>query len=173
MQYKSSVAIIGLQLPRWFLVERKNSVKTDGIMPLDPSIDQMTRSTGKWEKEEDIKLKAAVQTHGGKNWVAIAALVPDRTRLQCKNRWRALKPSIDRVTGPKGKWKEDEDIKLKNAVKQLGSNNWVAIAALITGRTNVQCHHRWRSALDPGIDQMTRSTGKWEEEENIKMKAAV
>jgi hypothetical protein len=35
-----------------------------------------------------IKLKAAVQIHGGKNWDAVAALVPGRTRKQCQNRLR-------------------------------------------------------------------------------------
>jgi hypothetical protein len=140
---------------------------------LDPSIYQMTGSTGKWEEEEDIKLKAAVQTHGGKNWVAIATLVPSRTRLQCWNRWRnVLNPSIGRVTGRKRKWEEDEDIKLKGAVQKHG-NDWVAIAALVSGRTRSQCKTRWYNALNPSIAQTTGSTGKWEEEEDIKLKAAV
>jgi hypothetical protein len=46
---------------------------------LDPSIDRANGSTGKWSVDKDVKLKDAVQTHGGKNWGPIAALVPGRT----------------------------------------------------------------------------------------------
>jgi hypothetical protein len=37
-------------------------------------------------KDEDIKLKEAVLMYGGRNWAAIAAQVPGRTRKQCHNR---------------------------------------------------------------------------------------
>jgi hypothetical protein len=36
---------------------------------------------GKHEVDEDIKLRGAVQTHGGKNWVAVAALIPGRLKI--------------------------------------------------------------------------------------------
>jgi hypothetical protein len=36
---------------------------------------------GKWAADEDSKLKDAVQTHGGKNWKTIAALVLGRTKI--------------------------------------------------------------------------------------------
>jgi hypothetical protein len=42
--------------------------------------------TGVWTTEEDIKLKDAVQMHDGKNWHAIAVLVPGRTKMQCSGR---------------------------------------------------------------------------------------
>jgi hypothetical protein len=141
---------------------------------LDPSIDRLTECMGKWEEEEDIKLKNAVQKLGSKNWVAIAALVPGRTKIQCKNRWYGtLNPSIDRLTGCMGKWEEEEDIKLKNAVQKLGSKNWVAIAALVPGRTKMQCSNRWRNALNPSIALTAGSTGAWTTGEIIKLKAAV
>jgi hypothetical protein len=59
----------------WFLVERISSVFTDGSV-LNPSIDRTTRRTGEWSALEDIDLNDAVQTHGGKDWFAVAALVP-------------------------------------------------------------------------------------------------
>jgi hypothetical protein len=59
---------------------------------------------GEWSKEESIKLKDAVQNHGDKDWVAISALVPNRTKKQCYNRW-----NYDRANGRKGKWTEVED----------------------------------------------------------------
>jgi hypothetical protein len=53
---------------------------------VDASIDGTTGRTGTWTEDEDIKLKDAVQMHGGKNWIAIAALVPGRTKSQCNSR---------------------------------------------------------------------------------------
>jgi hypothetical protein len=141
---------------------------------LYPSIGQTTARSGKWTEDEDMKLKNAVQKHGGKDWVAIATLVPGRTTKQCWNRWHdVLDPSIDRVTGCMGKWEEEEDIKLKNAVHKLGSKNWVAIAALVPGRTKIQCKNRWYGTLNPSIDRVTERTGKWKEVEDIKLKDAV
>jgi hypothetical protein len=41
-------------------------------------------------------LKYAVEMHGGKDWVAIAALVPYRSKSQCHKRWHnVLKGAID------------------------------------------------------------------------------
>jgi hypothetical protein len=55
----------------------------NGMTSWDPKIDRASWRTAKWTVVEVIKLAAAVQTHGGKNWVQIAALVPGRTRNQC------------------------------------------------------------------------------------------
>jgi hypothetical protein len=134
----------------------------------DPNID---RACGSWTGEEDSKLKDAVQTHGGKNWYAIAALVPGRTQIQCQGRWReVLDPSIDRASGRTGTWTEDEDIKLKAAVQAHGGKNWNAIAALIMGRSRKQCHNRWNDVLDPNIE---RKSGSWTAEEDSTLKDAV
>jgi hypothetical protein len=87
-----------------------------------------------WTEDEDSKLKGAVRTYGGKNWDAIAALVPGRTYAQCYNRWHdTLEPIIDRTTGRTGKWGEDEDIKLKDAIQMHGAKNWKEIAVLVLG----------------------------------------
>jgi hypothetical protein len=111
---------------------------------LNRSIDRASKRTGKWPVEEYIKLKGAVQTYGGKNWDAIAALVPGRGRYQCYSRWRrVLNRSIDRTSERTGKWPAEEDIKLKDAVQTHGGKNWDAIAALVPGRVASQCWHRW------------------------------
>jgi hypothetical protein len=81
--------------------------------------------------------------------------------------------SIDETNGRRGKWTEDEDIKLKDAVHVHGGNNWDAIAALVPGRMRNQCHHRWHNALNPSIDGATRRQGKWTEDEDIKLKSLV
>jgi uncharacterized protein (DUF2237 family) len=142
---------------------------------VDPSIDRANGYTGTWTENEDSKLKHAVLTHGGKNWVAIAALVPGRRSSQCHIRWNYfLDPSIDRAIARTGLWSEDEYSKLKDAAHTMhGGKNWVAIAALVPGRTRQQCMHRWIDLLDPSIDRATASKGKWVENEDSKLKDAV
>jgi hypothetical protein len=141
---------------------------------LDPSIDRTNRRTGKWTEDEDIKLKDAVQTHGGKNWVAIAAMVPCRAQKQCRSRWHdVLKQKMDRANGRTGKWTEDEDIKLKDAVQLHGGKDWAAITALVPGRTKKQCSRRWDDVLNPSIALTAGCTGKWTTDEDSKLKDAV
>jgi hypothetical protein len=66
----------------------------------------------KWTQEEDAKLTKAVKKHGS-DFVAVAALVHDRTKGQCQGRWdRNCGPSA--VAAPahtKGKWTPEEDAK--------------------------------------------------------------
>jgi hypothetical protein len=149
MQYNCTLARIGVELPLWFLVERKRSVVTDGIMSWIPApTERMDVRVNGWKV--DIKLKDAVQMHNGKNWRAIAALVPGRAEIQCHNRWRnVLDPSTwtDRANARTGKWAEDEDSELREAVQTHGGKNWVEIVALVPGRTKKQCLNRWHNSL--------------------------
>jgi uncharacterized protein (DUF2237 family) len=141
---------------------------------LDPSVAPTAGRTGTWTVDEDLKLKAAVQIHGGKNWNAIAAMVPGRTKNQCNKRWHNyFDPSVAPTAGRTGTWTEDEDNKLKVAVQMQGGKNWNAIAALVPGRTKHQCHSRWRYALDPSMALTAEITGTWAEAEVLKLKAAV
>jgi myb proto-oncogene protein len=117
---------------------------------------------GRWTADEDSKLKDAVLTHGGMNWAAITSLVPGRTRIQCNDRWnKYLDPSIDWTTRRTGKWTPVEDSKLKDAVETHGDQNWYVIAALIPGRTKLQCRTRWQNAFDPSIGGASGRTGTW------------
>jgi hypothetical protein len=150
----------------------RNQCRNKWNAALDLDIDRANGRTGsRWTAVEDSKLKDAVVTYGGKNWAAIAALVPGRTRNQCGSRWRDfLNPSIDRANG---KWSEDEDSKLKDAVQTHGGKNWGLISALVPGRSRLQCTSRWHNTLDPSIDRESGRTGKWSEDEDIKLKNAV
>jgi hypothetical protein len=141
---------------------------------LDSSMDGTTKRTCKWTPEEDVKLKDSVEMHGGKDWAAITALIPGRTRSQCRNRWKdGLDPKIDRTNGRTGKWAKDEDIVLKDAVQTHGGKNWAAIAELVSGRTTSQCSTRWMKALNPSIDHANGLKGKWTEDEDSKLKDSV
>jgi hypothetical protein len=138
---------------------------------VDPRIDRTAPRTGPWTKDEDDKLKKAAEKYGGKNWDAVAALVPSRTRSQCTGRWHdTLDPSI-RKTERTGKWTADEDKTLKDAVKQYNGKNWDAIASLVPGRTKKQCTNRWCNAL--GHLVATGRTDTWTTDDDNKLQDAV
>jgi len=50
---------------------------------------------------------------------------------------------------------------LGEAVKNFGGKNWKKIAESLTGRTDVQCLHRWQKVLNPNLVK-----GPWTEEED-------
>ncbi|KAF0905587.1 hypothetical protein E2562_007380 [Oryza meyeriana var. granulata] len=117
-----------------------------------------------WAKEEDLQLRAAVNTFGT-NWQLVSASMDGRTGNQCSNRWRkTLNPDRSRV----GRWSLDEDKRLMVAVKLFGSGSWNKIAQFIPGRTQSQCNERWRNVLDPDI-----YLGEWRPEEDSKLLASV
>jgi hypothetical protein len=140
------------------------------------------RAIRRWTLEEDAKLAHAVANTSNKkwgkeyktDWPAVAALVPGRTKIQCKSRRvDILDPSIGRASGHKGKWTEIEDSKLKDAVQTHGDEDWGAIAMPVPGRTRKQCRCRWQDALDPCVVLTGGSNGRWEEYEDSKLKDAV
>jgi hypothetical protein len=159
-----------------------DNADADPMTDSKPNAGASTRATGYWTPEEDAKLTSAVTNTSKKkrgkeyktDWVAIAALVPGRTRCQCHHRWNiVLDPSTKRASGRKGKWAEDEDIKLKDAVQTHGEKDWAAIAALVPGRAGQQCRDRWNKALTPSIDEASGRTGKWTAVEDSKLKDAI
>jgi myb proto-oncogene protein len=175
MQYKRMVPRVGVRLQRWFLVERKKKCWSRWHNALDSSIDLVNRRTGIWTAFEGSKLKEAVQTHGGKDWAVISALIPGRTKKQCNNRWHHDNLGCNIVSASRrtGKWVEDEDSKLKDAVQTHGDKNWVTISALVPGRTKKQCSDRWRDTLNPSIGRANGREGKWTPVEDSKLNDAV
>jgi myb proto-oncogene protein len=97
-------------------------------------------------RSKDATLTEAVNKHGN-HWVELTAMVSGRTHKQCRHRWTQ---TLDHANRSKGKWSPEEDTKLKEAVKKHG-NHWVEVAAMVPGRTNLQCRcrHRWVYSLDP------------------------
>jgi hypothetical protein len=150
---------------------------------LHNSNDQSAGRWGLWTEHEDINLRHAVQMHG-EDWFAIAALVPGRTTSQCHSRWyKALDHSIDRTPGRTGarsededrkrKWTEDEDTKLKDSIQMHGGETWAAIAALVPGRTKIQCSSRWHNTLQHSNNPAPGRWGIWTEDEDSKLMDAV
>ncbi|XP_021735889.1 transcription factor MYB3R-5-like isoform X3 [Chenopodium quinoa] len=73
---------------------------------------------------------------------------------------------IRRTSGPtrrssKGGWTEEEDNLLTAAVKKHNGKNWKKIAEHFSGRTDVQCLHRWQKVLNPELVK-----GPWTKEED-------
>jgi len=56
-----------------------------------------------------------------------------------------------------GKWTEEEDSLLRQAVNEFGGRSWKKIALRLNGRTDVQCLHRWQKVLKPGLIKVRRS----------------
>jgi myb proto-oncogene protein len=127
-----------------------------------PKYDQTSGRAGRWTPEEDAKLIEAV-TEFGKDWLVVAAKVPNRTNVQCRYRW-IMYLDLDTKSG---KWTAEEDAKLTVAEKELG-NDWTAVAAIVPGRTNKQCCVRWAKSSDPDT-----KSGNWTVEEDAKLTVAV
>jgi hypothetical protein len=93
--------------------------------------------SGPWTKEEDVLLQHGFQQYG-KQWAKISEMIPGRTNIQCRNRYKdVLDPTIKSVP-----WAHEEDVALCQAVKECGSQ-WSRISLMIHGRTALQCRDRY------------------------------
>ncbi|KAI3443304.1 uncharacterized protein J3R85_000235 [Psidium guajava] len=118
-----------------------------------------------WTPDEDAQLRAIVETFGESDWQAVASALEGRTGTQCSNRWKkTLHPARRRV----GRWTDDEDKRLRVAVKLFGAKNWMKIADFVPGRTQVQCRERWVNCLDPSLNW-----NRWTPEEDAMLEAAI
>jgi S-ribosylhomocysteine lyase LuxS involved in autoinducer biosynthesis len=117
-----------------------------------------------WTTKEDAKLTEAIKKIG-KKWVAVAAMVPGRTDNQCRRRWVH---TLDTAGKTAGQWNGEEDTQLTEAVKEHGKK-WVAVAAMVPGRTDNQCRSRWVRTLDLA----GKTAGRWKPEEDANLIEAV
>jgi hypothetical protein len=119
-------------------------------------LDPTNGKKGRWTPQEDAILIEAVGKLG-KEFTAVAALIPGRTNERCRDRWFRWF-DIASIQGlEKGTWTPEEDAKLTEAVQKLGIH-WVPVAALVCTRTNTQCRQRWLDNLDP--DRVTARSPK-------------
>lgn len=73
-----------------------------------------------------------------------------------------LKLAADRKF--RGRWTNEEDDRLRQAVEMYEGKNWKRIATMAFGdsKTDVQCLHRWQKVLRPGLVK-----GPWTVEEDM------
>lgn len=117
---------------------------------------QKPLNRGRWEKEEDEQLKRSVQALGTNDWVAVARCFPDRSDVQCQQRWhKVVNPEL-----VKGSWSKEEDDKVVQLVQKYGPKKWTLIAKHLKGRIGKQCRERWHNHLNPAIKKSA-----WTEEE--------
>lgn len=113
------------------------------------SRNKKARNTSRWTNEQDQALKDAVAKYEGRNWKAIAELVPGRDHVQCLQRWKkVLRPGLR-----KGHWTPEEDALLLQLIQDEKMHSWAMVASKIKGRTAKQCRERWSLNLDPGINR--------------------
>lgn len=63
-----------------------------------------------------------------------------------------------------GKWTKEEDDILSVLVPKYGGKNWKKISEQISGRSPIQCLHRWTKILQPGLVK-----GPWTVEEDRRL----
>jgi hypothetical protein len=95
-----------------------------------------------WTPEEDQILEEGVETLGVSNWDEVAALVPNRTPEQCRDRWIRLSKQNPNRGRP---WTEEEDRTLIAARRR--GDRWTVIAGLLQGRTEIQGQYRFPVAV--------------------------
>ena len=60
-------------------------------------------------------------------------------------------PSEPKRRASTAKWTAEEDAQLCSIVQAHSAKDWRAIASHLPGRTDVQCLHRWKKVLRPGL----------------------
>lgn len=94
---------------------------------LDPTIQR-----GAWSDEEDAKLRLAVAAYGN-SWMDVAEVIHGRTNEQCRDHWSAKVNSHQ----AKGRWTNEEDRCLLEAIESLGTGNWNDVSERLgTGRSD-------------------------------------
>jgi hypothetical protein len=159
-----TTATLKTAFPSGFVAAVPKDAVTDSSPLQRTEAPRAPRSRRSWTPEEDAKLMKGVQKYG-KDWVAVAALVPGRTNERCRHRWVNSLNTSRKM----GKWTPEEDAKLIDAVKEHG-NYWPQVATLVPGRTTAQCRYRWAGSLDLNSK---RKMGKWTAEEDAKLTSAV
>ena len=122
-------------------VKKLASLHSNGAVKKTPATASLKRPRAQarqWSKAEDELLRKGVEAHGGRNWKAISSYVPNRSSVQCLQRWKkALDPAI--VKGP---WSQEEDRRLLAKMEEKGKTKSNK-AVVIKGRTEKQCRERF------------------------------
>jgi hypothetical protein len=96
----------------------------------------------KFSPDEDIRLRALVDSMGTKSWEEIARFIPQRTARQCRDRYKNyLLESL--MTDP---WTPEEDAIVIQQFHRIGPK-WVEIGKMLNGRSGNNVKNRWHKHL--------------------------
>ncbi|GAA6024421.1 hypothetical protein JCM10207_003410 [Rhodosporidiobolus poonsookiae] len=97
-------------------------------------------------------------------WETIARALGDRSLLAIYNHVRRLYAPEAKA----GKWTDDEDAKLRAAVKELGASAWEEIGRRVGTRTGGACRDRWTKQLNFKGEEGKK--GRWTKEEEDELR---
>lgn len=109
---------------------------------------------GRWSKKEDVQLSylVSISEQGGViGWAKVLCHLEDRTMAQALNRWYRLDPGLK-----KGKFTDEEDIILVNAVEQFGLD-FQKVASVFPNRSAIQLRERYFAKRDMKVNKC----GEW------------
>jgi hypothetical protein len=91
-------------------------------------------------------------------WSQIAALVPGRTDLQCRERYMNSLWYERQYITRRAPWTTTEDYKLLDSVQEIGAGKWGEISKRMHLRTDHECRKRWEViASDVNTEKYTES----------------
>ena len=99
----------------------------------------------RWTEDEDESLLNAM-VRFGKKWSRIERYVPNRSQVQCRDRYMN---SLDK-SKIHGGWSKEEDLLLVRLVREHGKR-WTKIASLLHGRTDHMVMCRFKRLLRWGV----------------------
>ena len=93
---------------------------------------------GRWNAEEDARLRKLVETYGTHRWRVVGVMMQTRNNKQCRDRWlNALSPNI-RLEA----WTPQELKQLVEEVEKRG-RAWASLEKLFPGRTANDIKNKW------------------------------
>ena len=105
------------------------------------------KTYSRWSKEEDNKLISLIDKaefiQAQKKWKKVSKFFPFKNAKQCFNRYNRIKSQVK-----KGKWTNDEDIKIRKYVQTYGLN-WSKISKFVVSRSPKQIRDRYVNYLNP------------------------
>ena len=112
-----------------------------------------------WDLSPALQRECTEANSSSKYWKdgGVAPQLPDGSMPSVS--YPSGKPPTPR--GSRGKWMQEEDELLREAVIKHSGRNWKKISEILVGRTDVQCLHRWQKVLRPGLIK-----GPWTPEED-------
>jgi hypothetical protein len=106
----------------------------------------------KFTPDEDVRLRALVDSLGTKNWEEVARFIPQRSARQCRDRYKNyLMESL--MMDP---WTPEEDAVVIQQFHRIGPK-WVEIGKILKGRSGNNVKNRWHKHLcrrDPSLAKL-------------------